>query len=111
MKVARNLEDYRVAFGYETMILPVTLPNGKRITYTPDFVIKPGFCIEAKGFLSRDDMIKFMAVSRQYPTLNLRFVFSNSKLQTHERERYSTWAKRAGFPFTDVDEIPMSWFK
>ena len=44
-------------------------------TYTPDFVLCNGIIIETKGMFTAADRRKHLAVKKQHPSLDIRFVF------------------------------------
>jgi len=78
--------------------------------YQPDFRLKNGILIEAKGQLDVHDRSKMVAVKKARPELDIRFVFQNarSRLSRHGKT-YGEWAEKAGFPFAE-GSIPLSWF-
>jgi hypothetical protein len=81
------LEDNGITFFYEPKegtiewLLPASVH-----TYTPDFYIprKDGswLVVETKGIWEYSDRCKHAWVKRQYPGLDLRFVFTNSRTRT-----------------------------
>lgn len=79
-------------------------------TYNPDFILKNGIIIEAKGFLTPDDRRKMKAVKVQHPELDIRFVFSkaSNRLSKKSRTTYSMWAQGAGFKWAE-GAIPTKW--
>jgi hypothetical protein len=80
--IAAYLYKTKTAFTYEKDKLQYTVPATKR-TYIPDFKIitKSGkeIFIEGKGIWVYDDRLKHLFIRNQYPHLDIRFVFSNSK--------------------------------
>lgn len=107
--LAAQLKRSKVAFEYETITLPYVLER----TYTPDFVIKVnGVLIEAKGVLDDDTRAKMLAVKKQNPDADIRFVFmnANNKIRKGSKTTYAMWAEKNGFPWAE-GEIPKDWLK
>jgi hypothetical protein len=83
----KHLEDKGIEFYYEPKegkiewLLPASLHE-----YTPDFFIprKDGswLIVETKGIWEYADRCKHAWVKRQYPQLDIRFVFTNSRTKT-----------------------------
>lgn len=80
--IAKYLRNNKVPFTYEVEKLTYTVPSSKH-TYTPDFCIitQSGkqIYIEGKGIWAYDDRYKHLLIRQQYPGLDIRFVFSNSR--------------------------------
>lgn len=80
-------------------------------SYTPDFHLKNGVIIEAKGFLKPSDRRKMLAVKDQHPELDIRFVFQrNNPLSKGSKHTYLSWAEKHGFPACVWPNIPPDWF-
>lgn len=85
-KLEKNISDQlkknQIKFFYEKDRLSYTVPSLSR-TYIPDFkiVTKSGkeIIIEGKGIWVYEDRYKHLLIKQQYPELDIRFVFSNSK--------------------------------
>jgi hypothetical protein len=128
--VAEDMKRKGIEFRYE----PETLQYRKRIvkgvcdacggdktsqrcTYLPDFVVgystvdgRATIYIETKGRLTASDRAKMVAVKRDNPGLDIRFIFgADNKLQKNKNERYSNWAEKHGFPFHVGSDFPVSW--
>lgn len=85
------------------------VPKTKK--YLPDFVLKNGIVIEAKGRLTQQDRTKLLAVKEQYPEIDLRLVFMyDNKLSRESPTRYSEWAEKHGFKYA-MKRIPKEWAK
>jgi hypothetical protein len=80
-------------------------------TYTPDFKLPNGIFIETKGRFVAEDRKKHILIKDQYPELDIRFVFQNSKnkLRKGSKTTYADWCVKYGFKFADK-EIPTDWF-
>ena len=78
--------------------------------YTPDFFLKNGVIIECKGFLKPSDRRKMIAVKKQHPELDIRFIFQrNNTITKQSKTTYGDWADKHGFPWCVYPAIPQSW--
>jgi hypothetical protein len=83
-------------------------------TYTPDFVLKTkrkeNIYIEAKGWFIPQDRTKMIAVKKQHPKADIRFVFQSphSPIYTGSKTTYAMWADKWKFPWAD-SHIPQEW--
>lgn len=80
--------------------------------YTPDFYLGNGIYIEGKGRFTTADRKKHLLIQRQYPFLDIRFVFSNSsnKIRKGSKTTYADWCQKNGFKYSDKT-IPVDWIK
>ena len=80
--------------------------------YTPDFILENGIVIETKGRFVSNDRRKHVEIKKQYPDLDLRFVFQNSKTKLYKGAKscYGDWCKRHGFKYADKI-IPDEWLE
>lgn len=114
-KVAKELTRDGYRFEYEQLTLPWVQPATDR-NYTPDFVLtrKDGsqLIIETKGRFTLEDRKKMAEVKKQYPDLDIRFVFSNSneKLRKGAKTSYGQWCEKQGFLYADKT-VPAEWLK
>ena len=99
------LDDRRVAYEYETLVLSYTL-EGK---YKPDFILPNGIIIEAKGFFRTNAQRTLRAVKKKHPKLDIRLVFynQNQKVQGSKLKCYE-WAVKYKFKFAN-GSIPEEW--
>ena len=106
-KLASFLEEKRVAYEYETLVLGYTL-EGK---YKPDFILPNGIIIEAKGFFRTSAQRALKAVRKAHPDLDIRLVFYDQykKVQGSNLRCYE-WAVKYKFQFANK-EIPEEWIK
>lgn len=102
-----QLKATAVKYEYETVKVPYILEN----EYTPDFYFPDhGFYIEVKGFLDYDDRRKHLAVQRQHPELDIRFIFMAAhKKMPRLKSTHAQWATKHGFLWADM-EVPKEWF-
>lgn len=108
LDLAQYLDSLGVEYTYEkTKIKWVDL---KHRTYTPDFVLSNGIVIETKGRFVASDRRKHLEIKKQYPELDLRFIFSNSrsKLYKGAKSSYADWCQKNGFKYAD-GTIPQDW--
>ena len=99
------LDDKRVAYEYETLVLSYTL-EGK---YKPDFILPNGIIIEAKGFFRTNAQRTLRAVQKAHPKLDIRLVFynQNQKVQGSKLKCYE-WAVKYKYKFAN-GSIPEEW--
>jgi hypothetical protein len=109
-RIAKQLEDLKVKFNYETLTILYTKPEESG-RYTPDFILPNGIIIEGKGQFVTSDRKKHKIIKNQFGNkYDIRFVFSNSKskIGTKSKTTYADWCTRYGFKYADK-EIPRSW--
>lgn len=94
-------------FEPKDAIIPYTIDY----RYQPDFRLPNGILIETKGHLDVADRRKMIAVKRQRPDLDIRFVFQNARMRLSRKGKtYGEWATAAGFIWAD-GSIPIEWWK
>jgi hypothetical protein len=103
-----NLTEREVSFEYEKM--KITWLDSKERSYTPDFVLENGIIIETKGRFVSADRRKHKEIKKQYPDLDIRFVFSNSRAKLYKgaKSTYGEWCEKHGFLYSDKI-IPEFW--
>jgi len=79
--------------------------------YKPDWKIgKANYVIETKGIFDQEDRRKHLAIKKQHPELDIRFVFyADNKLYKGAKSRYSDWCKKHGFKYSVGLGIPEEW--
>tara|TARA_R100000234_G_scaffold104357_1_gene74136 strand:- start:1044 stop:1499 length:456 start_codon:yes stop_codon:yes gene_type:complete len=109
-KVALNLKEQKIVYLYEA--IKIEWEDLAYRTYTPDFVLPNGLIIETKGMFTAADRRKHIAIKKQHPKLDIRFVFENSrrKLRKGAKSSYAEWCIRYGFLYYDRI-IPEDWLK
>ncbi|QSI31452.1 endonuclease I [Variovorax sp. RKNM96] len=107
-KVANQLRTAGIPHEYETRKLGFIKPESAH-TYCPDFWIG-SMVVETKGLMDSDDRAKHLLIKAQYPDLDLRFVFSNSrtKLYKGSKTTYADWCRKHDYKFADK-LIPADW--
>lgn len=110
LKVAEFLDKQGVTYLYEK--IKIEWEDLAYRTYTPDFVLDNGIIIETKGRFLAADRRKHLAIKKQHPKLDIRFVFTNSraKLRKGAKSNYAEWCIRYGFLYYDRI-IPEDWLK
>ena len=108
--ISVDLKKRGVTFEYEKMKIRWILNENK--SYMPDFVLPNGIIIESKGRFVSADRKKHLKVKEQFPKLDIRFVFSNSrgKINKGSKTTYGDWCDKHGFIYSDK-RIPDSWLK
>ena len=107
--IAANLTKNKVSFSYESLDLKYILS----CSYCPDFILDNGIIIETKGYLSKEDRRKMLAVKAANPSLDIRFCFQNAKTKLSRGKKrslsYGQWATKNGFLWCDKT-IPSDWY-
>ena len=109
-KVATYLIKQNVNFLYEK--IKIEWEDLAYRTYTPDFILDNGIIIETKGRFIALDRRKHLAIKKQHPELDIRFIFTNSKnkLRKGAKSSYAEWCIKHGFRYFDRI-IPEDWLK
>lgn len=104
------LKDLKHKYGYES--IKIEWEDLAYRTYTPDFILDNGIIIETKGRFLAIDRRKHLAIQKQHPALDIRFVFTNSrtKLRKGAKSSYGQWCDKYGFRYYDRI-IPEDWLK
>ena len=110
LKTAQYLDNLLIKYKYEK--LKIEWEDLTYRTYTPDFVLYNGIIIETKGMFTAADRKKHLAIKKQHPHLDIRFVFENSnrKLRKGAKTRYYQWCNKYDFDYYDRI-IPEEWLK
>ena len=108
--VAKELKAKGVEFTYEKE--KIKWVDLEVRTYTPDFVLGNGIIIETKGRFVANDRRKHKEIKKQFPDLDIRFVFYNSrsKLYKGAKSSYADWCDKYGFKYADKS-IPDVWLQ
>ena len=108
-RIAEQLDKLGVEYQYEEVKLKYIKPASEHI-YTPDFVLPNGIIVETKGRFLMADRQKHILVRKHNPTLDIRFVFSNSnaRISKTSRTTYAAWCIKNNFKYSDK-EIPQEW--
>jgi len=109
-KISIYLDELKQNYGYES--IKIEWEDLAYRTYTPDFILNNGIIIETKGRFLTADRRKHLAIKKQHPILDIRFVFTNSraKLRKGAKSSYAEWCIKYGFLYYDRI-IPEDWLK
>lgn len=109
-KLSVYLDEHKVKYDYEN--IKIEWEDLAYRTYTPDFVLDNGIIIETKGRFMAADRRKHIAIKKQHPKLDIRFVFTNSKAKISKgaKSSYADWCIKNGFRYYDRI-IPEDWLK
>ena len=108
--ISLYLTELKHKYDYET--IKIEWEDLTYRKYTPDFILSNGIIVETKGRFVTADRKKHIAIKRQHPDLDIRFVFTNSrsKLQKGAKSSYGQWCIKYGFRYYDRI-IPEDWLK
>lgn len=108
-QVAAQLQRAGIPVKYEEEKIGYIKP-ARAAKYTPDFVIPNGVIVETKGRFMTDDRQKHLLIKDQFPGLDIRFVFSNSKARISKGSKttYAMWCDKHNYTFADK-LIPTAW--
>ena len=107
----KHLEDKGVPYEYEKH--KIKWEDHQWRSYKPDFVLESnGIIVETKGRFTPADRRKHLRIKEQYPKLDIRFVFTNSraKINTGSKTSNGQWCERHGFLYADKF-IPDEWLE
>ena len=113
VKFAEHMDSLGIVWLYEPERLDWIPPCRK---YTPDFTLmkKDGntMYIEYKGYLRPEDKTKMAAIRKQYPNLDIRFVFQNASKPSYtgSKSTYADWAMAHGYKWCE-GTLPEEWLK
>ena len=107
-KIATQLKDRGIEVGYETTKIKYRVE--KDCVYTADWQLPNGIIVESKGLFVTSDRMKHLYIQKQHPHLDIRFVFSNSRVKINKGSKtsYGDWCTRHNFKFADK-QIPEEW--
>ena len=110
VQTARYLDSIGVKYGYES--LKIEWEDLKYRTYTPDIILMNGIIIETKGRFIPEDRRKHIAIQRQHPELDIRFVFMNArnKIYKGSKTTYADWCNKHDYRWAEKS-IPVEWYK
>lgn len=102
-KLLHQLKQSKLKVEYESEKIPYYIAGH----YIPDYVIHTPtgkIYIEAKGHFRPEAKRKMVAVKKQHPELDIRFVFYRYS------GVYVRWADKYGFKYA-IGDIPDEWLK
>ena len=110
--IAQQIRERGLQVQYETEKIMYSIHTSSH-TYTPDFKIptqRGFFYVESKGRMTLEDRKKHILIKTQFPEIDLRFVFSNSKQKLYKGSptSYADWCVKHQFQYADK-AIPEEW--
>lgn len=110
-QIAQQLHQAGLQVAYELEKIAYLKP-ARNAKYTPDFILPNGIIIESKGRFIVEDRQKHLIIKDQYPSLDIRFVFSNSRnrISKNSKTTYAAWCEKHGFHYADKF-IPNDWLQ
>lgn len=107
--IAEQLKKAGIEPRYEQMKIPYIIPKSNH-SYTPDFPVSPTIIIETKGRFLTADRQKMLLLKEQYPEIEFRFIFSNSRAKINKKSKttYADWCEKYGFKCADKT-VPKEW--
>ena len=101
-----------IKYKYEYESIKIEWEDLAYRTYTPEFILNNGIIIETKGRFLASDRRKHLAIQKQHPKLDIRFVFTNSKVKLYKgaKSTYAQWCHKYNFRYYDRI-IPECWLK
>ena len=108
--VANQLQKAGIDPKFESIKLPFVEHKNRK--YCPDFPVTDTIIIETKGRFLTADRMKMLEVKKQYPNIDFRFIFSNSKARISKvsKTTYAKWCENNGFKYADK-LVPSEWIK
>ena len=109
-KIAAQLRLAGINPCYESRKLPYRVEETHN--YTPDFPVTKSLIIETQGRFQTADRMKMLKIKAQYPDIEFRFVFTNSKARISKASQttYARWCEKNGFKYADK-LIPNEWIE
>jgi len=126
-KVGKQLDDAGMEYTYETYSYEYEAPLRKNRSrclecgstslvreawYTPDFFLKNGKIIEAKGRFTAANRRLILAVRECHPELEenlLMFFMRDNKIHKSSDTTYSMWCEANGVPYAVGPDLPKEW--
>lgn len=107
-KAIAPLDAAKVPYEYEKYSITFVPALRK---YTPDVVLPNGIIIELKGLFLSEDRSKHKWIKKQYPHLEIRFVFQNAATKVEGGTATNAeWCKKNGFMYASRF-IPDEWIR
>ena len=110
-KLGAQLQADGRPFRYEGLTGEYRVPV-RVARYTPDFILHNGIVVESKGRWLTADRQKIRLIAEQFPALDLRMVFSNSRTRISKQSKttYAQYCDRIQIPYADK-AIPPEWLE
>ena len=98
-KTGDLLDSLNVSYSFEPHYIKYTWVEYKK--YLPDFLLPNGILLEVKGRFKLEDRKKHLFIRKEFPELDIRFVFDNpnNKLNKGAKSTYADWCIKNDFLF------------
>lgn len=112
-QLKNQLTECKKKYSYESEKISYIQPEKVR-SYTPDFILnkKNGekMYIESKGRWVLDDRKKHELIKKQYPNIDIRFIFSNpnAKINKKSKTTYADICEKFGWKYAKKI-VPQEW--
>lgn len=108
-EIAKSLNRKNINYTYEEDKYSYEVIEIK--TYNPDFKLPNGIYIEAKGVFSAKDRKKHLLIQKQYPELDVRFLFqkASNKINKNSKTTYADWCDKNNFIWAEGTVVPKEW--
>lgn len=110
----KTISDQLISAGINPRYEEVKLPYEvhKNCKYTVDFPLTDTIMIETKGRFTTADRMKMLDIKRQYPDIDFRFIFNNSRTRITKvsKTSYGKWCEQNGFKYADK-QVPQEWIE
>ena len=111
--ISNQLKENGIPVRYEEKesVINYIVPASEH-SYHPDFILPNGIIVETKGRFVLADRKKHLLIKEQYPQIDIRFVFTNSKnkISKGSKTTYAMWCEKNGFLYADK-QIPQTWLE
>lgn len=110
-RVNEELKAAGIERSYEILTIPYVVPEAIH-RYTADFLLPNGIVVETKGRFLASDRTKHLLIKKQYPDLDLRFLFQRAAAPIYKGSKTScaAWAEKHGFLWAE-GHIPEAWLR
>jgi len=110
LKVAEQLNEESIQFGYEDTVINYIKPE-TRHKYTIDFSLPNGILVETKGRWTLEDRKKHLLVKAQHPELDIRIVFqsASTKISKGSKTTYADFCIKHNIIWAEK-KVPESWY-
>jgi len=108
VKMQEYLQENAIEFEYES--IKIEWEDKCLRKYTPDFILTNGVIVETKGRFTAQDRRKHLAIAKQHPGIDIRFVFENAKRKISKVSgtSYADWCEKHGFKYANK-VVPLEW--
>jgi hypothetical protein len=109
--VNQQLKENGIKFSYEGPLNTIRYSRPEKgHRYLADFLLGNGIIIEAKGLFELADRQKHLLIKKQFPHLDIRFLFQNpnNTITKKSKTTYGAWCYKNGIQCCH-NVIPQEW--